>query len=273
MKKNKFLELDIQKFADVADNTSEEDDIDEFAIEDENIDNNTEDTGTANSKELDNEDKKASTKAYSERLNNERKKMKEEIESEFKEKLNSIAKARNFESWEELEEYDEHERLEKMGVEDPDQFKEYLNTLITNNPIVKKAQEVLSKREQEERDEFISGQIKEINKLDDTIKTIDDLAKIDRYDEFTKKIDKGYSLTDAYKLVYFDKIKTTDIEAAKQTVLNNIDSKSHLKSTTGNSGKEIYVPEDIMAMYKKNIPNMSEADIRKHYAKMVGGNE
>lgn len=272
---DKLMKLDIQMFAETAENETE---VDETEVEDVDSTNTVDETDTevetvtevADGEE---DEKKARTKAYSERLNKEREKIRQEVETEHKNKLNAIAKARNFDSWEELEEYDEQERLRTMGIEDGPEFKTFLNELITKNPIVKEAQAILIKQKEQDKENFLKEQIKLISQIDKSIVTLDDLVKLDRYDEFAKKIDKGYDLVDAYKITYFDKIKTNNIETAKQTVLNNIDSKSHLKSVSGAAGKEIHVPDDIMAMYKKNVPGMSEADIRKHYAKTIGGNE
>ena len=237
-----------------------------FRSEDVNIEDTDEDEPSVA------DGKKNETKAFSERLNKEREKIRKEIESKQKAKLDAIAKARNFDSWEELEEYDEQDRLARMGIENTDEFKTFIDNLINKNPIVKEAQAILTKQKENERDIFIKEQVTSISKIDSSIKSLDDLVKLDKYDEFADKIDKGYSLVDAYKIVYFDKIKLNEIEKAKQNVLNNIDSKSHMKNATGASGKEVHIPEDIMAMYKKNIPGMSEADIRKHYAKYIGGN-
>lgn len=283
------MKLNIQMFADEADNASDIDtdndtdlynekdivDNDETDVDLDNVD--TEDTEEDESSIADGKkskkSKKAETKAFSERLNKERERIRLELEAEQKAKLDAIARARNFESWEELEEYDEQERLARFGVEDTDEFKLFIDDLISKNPIVKEAQAILAQQREKEKETFIKEQITAISQIDNSIKSLDDLVKIDRYDDFKDKVDKGYSLVDAYKIIYFDKIKLNEIEAAKQNVLNNIDSKSHMKNATGASGKEIHIPEDVMAMYKKNIPNMSEAEIRKHYAKYIGGNE
>lgn len=277
-KQTELMKLDIQMFAEEADNTIIDENIDDLDVEldtneetDLNIESETDDS-TVNANGNEENDKKASTKAYSERLNREREKIRSEIEQESKNKLDAIAKARNFTSWEELEEYDEQERLEKMGIENTAEFKTFLDTLISKNSIVKEAQMILETQKAQDKQRFITEQITAISKIDSSIKTLDDLTTLDRYDEFASKIDKGYTLVDAYKLVYFDKLKSGDIEKAKQTAINNIDSKSHMKSTQGASGNDIHVPAEIIAMYKKNIPGMSDADIRKHYARTMGGN-
>ena len=98
-------------------------DIDE--VSDDGTDNITDtDEGEL---EVSTKDSKKSTKEYSERLKADRAKIREELEKEHNEKLNRIAKARGFDNWEELEEYSNRQKLEELGVEDTDAFKNYLN--------------------------------------------------------------------------------------------------------------------------------------------------
>ena len=272
------LELNIQMFAEEADNDSDEvitadtdTNLDDVTADE----NNDESDVTVNASGE--SDKKSPTKLYSERLNKERDKirneLRSEVEKENKAKLDAIAKSRNFESWDELEEYDEAEKITQLGISDSNEFKSLLDTLISKNPIVKEAQDILLKQKKAENEKFLKNEVLAISKVDSSIKTFDDLVNLDKYDELLNKVNAGYSLSDAYKLLYFDKIKSVDINAAKQEVLTGLDSKSHLKTASGNAGKEIHVPEDILAMYKKNIPGMSDADIRAHYAKSIGGIE
>lgn len=280
---NKRMKFNIQKFAEEADNASYTDEIDIINEEVENlpesVDENTEyeDTETADSEEsledIDEvEEKISKTKAYSERLNKDREKLKLELEKEAQAKLDAIAKARNFDSWAELEEFDQTEKITGMGIDNPDEFKKMINDLIVSNPIVQEAQKVLDKQKKEDQETYIKTQISEINKLDNSIKTINDLVKLDKYDDFTEKLDKGYSLVDAYKLTYFDKIKNNVVEDVKQNVLTNLESKSHLKNTAGKGSKDVYVPDEVMATYKKNMPDMTEEEIRKHYARAIDTN-
>ena len=281
---NKRMKFNIQKFAEEADNAFDEDVIEIINEEVDNLpesnDKNSEeeDTETADSEEsledIDEvEEKVSKTKAYSERLNKDRENIKNELklelEREAQAKLDAIAKARNFDSWAELEEFDQTERITGMGIDDPNEFKKMINDLIVNNPIVQEAQKVLNKQKKEDQEVYIKTQISEINKLDNSIKTINDLVKLDKYDEFTEKLDKGYSLVDAYKLTYFDKIKNNVAEDTKQNVLTNLESKSHLKNTAGKGSKDVYVPDEVMATYKKNMPDMSEEEIRKHYSHAI----
>lgn len=282
------MKLNIQMFAE-ADNADELDnidsDIDEIDVDDiENeeddegqapVQNETFDTDDANGKT---DDKKLRTKAYSERLNadrerireEERKKIREILEKEQKEKLDSIAKKRNFDSWEELEEFSEREQLEALGIEDENAFKEYLTEIINNNPEIKKAKEIIAEKEKMDKETYLNNQLKQISEINPEIKSLDDLVTIDKYDDFSDKVNRGYSLFDAYRLTYFDELTKKSIETAKQAAVRSVNSKSHMKSTIpGSILEDIIVPAEVMAMYKRNIPSMTDEAIKKHYAKSL----
>lgn len=219
------------------------------------------------------EDKLTKTKAFSKRLKEEREKILKDAELKKQAELDKVAEARGFKDWEELQEYNTKDRLEAMGISDPVAFNAILEEAIAKNPIVVEAQKVIESQKEREQEETIRSAIGEITKIDSDIKSINDLIKLENYDEFYSLVSKGYSLPDAYKVVAFDKLATKRETRAAQNVMTNIDSKNHLKTTTGTISKDILVPEDVMMGYKINMPNMTDDEIRKHYAKFVGAGE
>lgn len=273
----KSVDFDIQRFADEAANETE-DVKEEIPTETVDTDNASgeEDVqftdGTTNVEESDEDEeevKRKTTKAFSERLKQEKKlleqQIREEKDRESNEKLDKIAKSRGFDSWKELEEYDKKEKLQTMGITDPDTFNTVLEEAISNNPIVQEAKQVLESQKQKEQDAIITEAITEISKVDPDIKSIKDLIALDNYEEFYALVQKGYSLPDAYKIFAFDKITGKKADSAAQNAIRNIDSKGHLKTVSGNKTNEAIVPDEILAFYKKNMPDMSDEDIRKHY--------
>ena len=280
MKKDELLKLNIQLFAeDMADNATDEDETDELdeeTVEDE-VDTDDADGEDSTGDEVDEpeqdpeEDKKRKTKEYSERLKKDREKIEKEVEAKAKKRQDDFAKSKGFSNWEEYEEAAERAQLEEAGITDPEGFRSVIQGLIERNPIVQKAQDIINNQEKERVENFVSNEISQINKIDDNVKTFDDLVRLDRYDSIAEKVEKGYSLSDAYKLVYFDNISTAKVASAKQETLKKITSKSHLKTSTGASGEGVHVPADVMAMYKANMPKWTDAEIHKDYAKFVKG--
>lgn len=218
------------------------------------------------------DEKKIRTKAFSERLKDEKKKLEKELEDKHQQQLNSIALGRGFNNWKELEEYDRKEKLENMGIKDADGFSQYINDLVSKNPIVLEAEKVIKTQKEREEQEILKDSIKQIHEIDPDISTLDDLISLENYDELYSRVEKGYSLVEAYKIVAFDKLKTNEASKLANTVVNNIENKGHLKTTKGSAINEIIVPRDVYDMYKKNIPNLSDSDIRKKYAEYLKGN-
>lgn len=279
MKNEELIKLNIQLFAEEADNDTDIADSEpEDTIEEDEVDEIEEEVSETEVEELEEEEeipaksKKDSTKEYSERLKKERENIRKEEEVAVQTKMETFAKNRGFDSWKEMEEYDESERLQKIGVTDIDTFKKYVSDSINANPVVMEAQKIIDAQKEKDKELYVKDQISQISALDDSIKSLDDLAELDKYDEYIEKVKKGMTFVDAYKVIYFDKLASKKSEAVKIEALNNVNSKKHMKSTTGAGNvSNITVPADIFAMYKKNIPNMTDAEIRKHYAKSIGG--
>lgn len=270
MKNLKSVDFDIQRFADEAANETEE--LKEESVVTDNADGeeNVEFTDGAPLKEEtveedEEEIKRKTTKAFSERLKQEKKVLEQQLEEKKNKELDEIAKSRGFDNWKELQDYDKKEKLQTMGINDPDAFDNVLNDAISNNPIVREAKQILETQKQKEQEEIISHAVTEINKLDPDIKSIQDIIKLENYDEFYGLVTKGYSLPDAYKVVAFDKIAGKKADNAAQNVIRNIDSKGHLKTVAGNKTTEVVIPDEILASYKKNMPEMTDDEIRKHY--------
>lgn len=245
--------------------------IDENSIEEitdtENANGNTDTTEVSNEKFTENN----ATKAFSERLKREKQKLEQVYAEKQKNEMNKVAVARGFKDWDELEKYSRQDSLKELGIENPEKFDLYVDELIAKNPTVVQAQRIIEEQVAQERDRVLTEAISEINKLDPDIKTVDDLTKIDNYDEFYDLVQKGYTLPNAYKVVAFDKITANKVAGATQKVITNINGKSHFQPLSGGNTTEVIVPEDVLASYHKNMPDMSDKEIREHYAKYLKG--
>lgn len=214
------------------------------------------------------DDSRATTKAFSNRLKEERAKIEKEYAEKKQKELDAIAVSRGFSNWDELNAYNDKDTLEEIGIKDPEKFNSYIDKLVSKNPSVIEAQRIIESNKEKEQEEIIKTAISEINSFDSDIKSIDDLLNMPNYDNYYELVSKGYSLTDAYKIVAFDKITSNKAASAAQVVKNNINSKGHMKSMTGTASNDIAVPEDVLAMYHKNLPNMTDQEIKDHYNKI-----
>lgn len=263
----KFNTFDIQLFAEEADNAEEVDDTELDEDEVELTDSDTEDA-ISEEKQDENNDKTSkkevdTTKAFSDRL----KQKTQEIEKKYNEKLENIAKNKGYNTWEEFEKAINRDALVEAGVEDPDKFADVLKRMINESPDVVKAREIIEQQKQAEQDEIMNKELKLIHEVDDTIETLDDISKLDNCDAIIEKLNKGYSLYDAYVLCNINKISQINQEKKDKSKINNTNSKSHMKTATGGSSNHVEVPTEIYNTYKKNLPNWTDKQIRDHYAK------
>lgn len=271
----KMLEFDIQLFAE-ADNTDDNDtddtddtsadvDLDDVDTDSDNADGD-DDNGS-------NEEPIDKTKAFSDRLNKKTKEIEDKYTKEFQNKLDNIAKVRGFESWEAFEKSNHRDTLIEAGVEDPDKFQDILEKMISENPQVLKAKKIIEEQEAREKELAVEKEIELINKLNPNIKSLDDISMEDNCQEVIDKLNKGYSLYDAYVLSNLDKINANNLEKGKRKAIDNVNSKKHLGKTRGGSVDFTDVPKDVYETYRRNLPKWSDKQIRDHYAKtMNGGN-
>ena len=262
----KFKTFNIQLFAEEADNSEE---VEDTELDEEEVELTNSDTEDAISEKQEDKNIETSkkdvdaTKAFSNRL----KQKTQEIEKKYNDKLENIAKNKGYNSWDEFEKAINRDALVEAGVEDPDKFSEVLNRMIKESPEVIKAREIIEKQQEEEQNATMEKELKLIHEIDDSIETLDDISKMDNCDDVIEKLNKGYSLYDAYVLCNMSKISQLNMEKKEKNQINNTNSKNHMKSTRGGSSNYVEVPTEIYNTYKRNLPNWTDKQIREHYAK------
>ena len=251
--KNDLMKLNIQLFADEADNDTDEEtesvnDSDAAAEEETPIDK---------------------TKAFSDRLKAKTQDIEKKAEESYNNKLNIIAKEQGYDSWEAFEKASHKQALRDIGVdeENEDKFQKLVDSAINKNPDVVKAREIIRQSEEDRKQKELIMEVEKIHKIDDSINSVDDLAKLDTVQDIIALVNKGYGLYDAYRLANYDSILTNNSDYAKKQAVDDINSKSHIKTSQGSNGKTVYVPTDVYNMYKRNMPKWTDEQIRAHYAK------
>lgn len=193
----------------------------------------------------------------------------------FYQRMDTMAKARGFKNIEELEQAvnaeEEARRVEdykqKYGI-DPNAVKPLVEDAVNNHPAVQAAKQAEAQAKIAAGRKALNDAVTEIGKLDDRIKSFEDLPKMDNYELFDDMVrNRGYRMVDAYKLANMDRLQEKRAAAASQEVRNSINSRSHLKQTGGDTGgNAVVVPAEVMAAYRAIIPNATDAEIRKHWA-------
>ena len=194
----------------------------------------------------------------------------------FYQRMDTMAKARGFKNIEELEQAvnaeAEARRVEdykqKYGI-DPNAVKPLVEDAVNNHPAVQAARQAEAQAKIAAGRKALNDAVMEIGKLDDRIKSFEDLPKMDNYELFDDMVrNRGYRMVDAYKLANMDRLQEKRAAAASQEVRNSINSRKHLTQTTGGAGEApTVVPADVKAMYKQFNPNATDAQILAHWQK------
>ena len=173
-----------------------------------------------------------------------------------------------------MQKFEEEKRnriLKKAGVSE-----EELRDIINSSPEVKEAR-TKSEQAEAELQKFRSERakididkcVKEISELDPTIKSISDIAALPNYPDIYGRVQRGMTLTEAFKLANFDALSNKAAAASRQAAMNAAASKAHMTGTTSRGSGAVSVPADVMAEYRAFMPDASAAEIQKHYNKYL----
>ena len=161
------------------------------------------------------------------------------------------------------------EKLEEAGLDAKE-----VEQLIRSLPEAREAAQLKKQLEQHEKEVneqrfkgIVEESLKEIQTYDPTIKSLQDLHDSEHGAEIEDKIQKGYSISDAWKLVNLDVISQKKAAAAKIETANNVRSKEHLNKSTSRGQGAVTVPKNVIDNYKKLIPKATMEQIQKHYEK------
>ena len=166
-----------------------------------------------------------------------------------------------FDAWKRAEsEQKRSEIAEAAGMSDTE-----FGSFVDNLPQVQEYKRAAESARQQEQKMVLDEQIKEIAKLDPSIKGVKDLFDRPEYQDIYNKVKLGNSIVDAFKLVYFDKLTASAGDAARQAALNAANSKEHLQPNGQRGAGAIPVPPDVKAQYKLLNPNATDAEIQEHY--------
>lgn len=152
-----------------------------------------------------------------------------------------------------------------------------IQDMIQNSPAVRELSTIKERLQAEEKQrefalglDYVTREVKEISKLDPSIKTNDDLDKLDKISEIIELCStRGLTVSQAYKQVYFDDILSRQTSRSKQSAINQVKGKSHLQQAGGlNEGdNEVFVPESTLKTLREYYPDLSDSELKKKAAK------
>lgn len=149
---------------------------------------------------------------------------------------------------------------------------ESLQKAIEQTPAMKQVQQIARRQEEDRRQDSVltqaqvDAELREIHKLDPSIKDVKDLLTMPSAREFYALVRKGNSFLDAFRLANYDRLKAEAAEAARQQAMNNARSKDHLTGSGPQRGQGAApVPADEMAMFRAINPGATDAEIQAYY--------
>lgn len=175
------------------------------------------------------------------------------------------------ETWEEyasaIEAQQRHQTEQRMidkGVSPED-----INNLIENSPTMRQAKEVIAEQQKAESQRRIDDDVKAISKIDPSVKTLDDILKMDNSQEVVDLVtNNNLSLVQAYKLVNSDRLSAMASAATKQAAINSAKSTTHLETTRGvkkDTASYEPIPEAVLGHWKDAYPGLSIQELTKKY--------
>lgn len=183
-----------------------------------------------------------------------------------------IASKAEFEEYRKQYEEQRKSRILKQTGMTEEQYAEYVDSLpeIRQARIAAaEAQEAQKAAKEAQAKVQMDEQIKELSKIDPSIKGLADLTKMADYDKFYDLVRRGNTLVDAYKLLNYDRLVSGAAAASKQAAINAVNSKEHMRTTSSRGTGAVTVPSDVREMYRMFNPDATDAEIQAHYNKSL----
>lgn len=116
---------------------------------------------------------------------------------------------------------------------------------------------------------FLENAMKEVNKLDPSVKSMDDLRAHESFRAVDEYVKRGYSIPDAFEKANKTAIQERQRAALEQQIRNSINGRGHLDSNSPRGDGGVSVPADVLNEIRALNPNASVAEIEKWYAKDI----
>jgi hypothetical protein len=154
------------------------------------------------------------------------------------------------------------QRLRELDMTQ-EEFDDFVNTL----PEVQEARQYKQAEQDRQFKEQFNKEIAEISAINPAIQSAEDLARDPKWGEILDMIGehKNYKLVDAYKLTHFDDLTT---RRGRQQAINR-QGKSHMTSTVSRGEGAVNVPGDVMDMFRRMNPGVSDEKIAKFYNQQI----
>lgn len=144
----------------------------------------------------------------------------------------------------------------------------FIEKIIEQSPLMRQAQAVIEQNKQFEAERQLQSEFAEIQKLDPTIKTMNDIPNLD---SIQNMVASGMTLLNAFKVANFDVLVERKAAGAKQSAINQMKGKSHMSGvdSLANESSDVEIPEAELRSLRDVFPDKSMADLKKLYNKTI----
>lgn len=147
-----------------------------------------------------------------------------------------------------------------------------LQRLIDSDPekarLKAEMEELKAARVNDEAQAAFAADFAALQKLEPSLKTPDDLAKLDGFDKMVELVQRnGLDMVTAYKALNYGKAVQSGTEAGKQAAINAARGKGHLAAHggTGQPSNLKPIPDNMRGMLKDAFPGKSDEELTKLY--------
>lgn len=144
-----------------------------------------------------------------------------------------------------------------------------IDKMIANSPVIRQAEAATAELNSIRAQQFIDEDVKEVMRIDPSLTNREDFFKDPGVIESVNYIQShpGMRLSDAYKIVNFDRLSSSKTAAAKQAVINQVKGQSHLANGNGlnvqDSSEDI--PASMLEDFKDMFPDKSMKELKALY--------
>ena len=116
-------------------------------------------------------------------------------------------------------------------------------------------------------DEQLNNDVRELSKLDPSIKSVDDLSRVPEFGEIVSLVQSGATLVNAYKIARYNSAVAQSEQSGRQAAINAARGKNHLAAHGGSvtKGGQKAIPADWLARHRDQFPDKSLDELTKLY--------
>lgn len=159
------------------------------------------------------------------------------------------------------------EQVQQAGI-DPS----VIDRMINNSPVVQQAARAMEENNQAKAQQMIQEDLNMIVNMDPSIGSAADVEKAEGFSEACEYVQThtGVRLSEAWKIVNFDRLSAAKSDAAAQGAINQARSKGHLATANGVTTKDNLreIPEESISTWRAWFPDKTDAELKALYNKV-----